>query len=448
LKPAIVMPGFWERQMRLAFLVVLTLASAAHAASFAVTSLTDGADATPGDGICAAAAGGCTLRAAIQEANALAGPDAITVPAGALRLTLGDLGVTDDLTLTGAGSSATIISATRGARVLTIADSAHVTISGMQLQRGSVNWGGGLRNDGTATLNDFVFARNKAPGAPGVGYAGAVYTDGILQLTNVTFTQNATSGITGSFGGGLFNDGSAMLSNVAFTANRAGGCGGGVYNRGSVMLTAVNLTSNLASNSGGAIFNEIGTVTLSTVTISGNRANKLGGGIFNYDTVALINTTITGNRGYNGGGIFNSYGTVALTNVTVSANRSFYGGGLYNQYLFNEGAITLKNTIVNGNRPQNCSNTPMTSLGHNLDSDASCALTAAGDLSNVDPGLGPLRNNGGFTPTMALSPGSPAVDAGDNNGCPSSDQCGEQRPADGNGDGIAICDIGAYELQP
>src|SRR5271169_408300 len=178
------MPVFSEWGLYVGLVVLLAIAPTAQAATFTVTSLADAADASPGDGICAAPSGACTLRAAIQEANALAGPDMITVPAGGFRLTLGDLSVTDDLIITGASSSATVIGAARGARVLTIASSANVTISALQIQRGSVNWGGGLRNDGTATLNDVIFARNKAPGGPAYGYGGAVYNAGILQLTN------------------------------------------------------------------------------------------------------------------------------------------------------------------------------------------------------------------------------------------------------------------------
>ncbi len=62
--------------------------------------------------------------------------------------------------------------------------------------------------------------------------------------------------------------------------------------------------------------------------------------------------------------------------------------------------------------------------------------------------LGPLADNGGPTQTLALLPGSPAIDAGDDALCPSTDQRGEIRPQDGNNDGLAKCDIGAFELGP
>jgi CSLREA domain-containing protein len=88
---------------------------AAWAASFTVNSTADAVDAKPGDGICATATGTCTLRAAIQEANALTGADTVIVPAGTYILTIpgrgetaavaGDLDITDDLALAGAGTS-------------------------------------------------------------------------------------------------------------------------------------------------------------------------------------------------------------------------------------------------------------------------------------------------------------------------------------------------------
>ena len=117
------------------------------------------------------------------------------------------------------------------------------------------------------------------------------------------------------------------------------------------------------------------------------------------------------------------------------------------------GSVTLQNTVVANNSqfpdtpqrdPANCSGS-VTSRGNNLDGDGTCSLTGPGDLSKVDPKLGPLADYGGPTQTQALLPGSPAIDAGSNVDCPATDQRGFQRPRDGDGNGTQVCDIGAFE---
>ena len=87
----------------------------------------------------------------------------------------------------------------------------------------------------------------------------------------------------------------------------------------------------------------------------------------------------------------------------------------------------------------------ITSGGHNLDSGSTCQLGQEGDLSNVDPLLGELTDNGGNTRTQALLNGSPAIDTGSSTIFLPIDQRGVQRPVDGDGDGVAISDIGAYQ---
>src|SRR5262245_13095274 len=81
----------------------------AQAATFTVTAATDAVDAIPGDGNCDTGAGQCTLRAAIQEANALAGTDVISVPVGTYTLTLGALNVLSDTLISGVLSATTIV---------------------------------------------------------------------------------------------------------------------------------------------------------------------------------------------------------------------------------------------------------------------------------------------------------------------------------------------------
>ena len=78
-----------------------------------------------------------------------------------------------------------------------------------------------------------------------------------------------------------------------------------------------------------------------------------------------------------------------------------------------------------------------------MDSDGDCGV----ERTELDPGLaGALAHNGGFTPTVALVAGAAAIDAGTNGGCPATDQRGAVRPFDGDGDGVAVCDVGAFEF--
>jgi hypothetical protein len=107
--------------------------------------------------------------------------------------------------------------------------------------------------------------------------------------------------------------------------------------------------------------------------------------------------------------------------------------------------MTIANSIVAGaGDSANCGGV-IQSLGHNLEDANTCGFDAEGDLTGVDPHLQPLGDNGGPTPTHALGDGSPAIDAAGPLTCETSDQRGYPRPADGNGDTIAVCDIGAVE---
>jgi hypothetical protein len=237
-------------------------------------------------------------------------------------------------------------------------------------------------------------------------------------------------------------------------SGNTGGSGGGirVYEFGTVTLTNSTVSGNTGGVGGGIYAERDVDMTLTNSTVSGNTADIFGGGIFAYGTVTvtLTNSTVSGNTAdLVGGGIF-AYGTVTLTNSTVSGNTASNGGGIR---VARSGTTNLTNTIVADNDVDNCSG-GISSLGHNLTDDASCAFTAPGDLVVADAMLGPLQDNGGPTETHALlhgdssTLGSPAIDAGDNANCPATDQRGEARPFDGDYNGASDCDIGAVEYVP
>jgi hypothetical protein len=100
--------------------------------------------------------------------------------------------------------------------------------------------------------------------------------------------------------------------------------------------------------------------------------------------------------------------------------------------------------VANSTSGPNCTGPINESRGYNLDSGTTCGLTKTTDLTNTNAMLGSLANNGGPTLTMALLPGSPAIDHGGTaaNGCPATDQRGVSRPQG------PACDIGAYEYKP
>jgi hypothetical protein len=268
-------------------------------------------------------------------------------------------------------------------------------------------------------------------------------------------------------GGAIYHcGGSLRLEDVVVEGNRVrggglNGYGGMMYNCPSSTATIVESTiRNNSAQVGGAICNG-GLLTILRSTFNGNTALDVrgGGAIFNYGVLHVANSTFSGNKAAGGfGGAIHNGQLVGLTggaqidNSTISGNTAAFGktpGGAINNM---PGLpIYVQNTILAGNGPQNCGGAPLETEGFNLSSDASCDLDGAGDFNGVDPKLGSLRNNGGPTFTMALRPGSPAIDAGNRSGCRdwlgdllATDQRGMPRPDRHEGRG---CDIGAYERQ-
>src|SRR5438876_6339578 len=241
--------GGW---LALIAVAVIGRANGTMAADFTVDSTTDAVDANPGDGACATLAGQCTLRAAIQETNALRGADGISLRAGIYVLAIagpgedasatGDLDITDDLTITGSGAGSTIV------------DGGHL---------------------------DRVFHVVGLLGGPTVHIAGLTVRNGF--------------GDRG--GGGIFNSGTLALSASAIVDNSTGGAGGGgiANDTGAVLaLTDCTVTGNTANNGGG--LGNLGAVTIVRTTLSGNSAQVEGGGLGGAGTSIVIDSLISGNQ--------------------------------------------------------------------------------------------------------------------------------------------------------
>ncbi len=175
---------------------------------------------------------------------------------------------------------------------------------------------------------------------------------------------------------------------------------------------------------------------MSNTTFCGNTVyDSSGGSIRNLGAGALTvsNSTFSSNSAESGGGIING-GTLSVSNTTFSHNSAEYGGNINGEH-----ALTLKNTIVADGPPGNNCAGAITDGGGNLSyPDTTCPGV------NADPPLGPLQDNGGPAWTMALGPGSAAIDAGIDAICAADpvnnrDQRGVVRPRG------AHCDIGALE---
>ncbi len=292
---------------------------------------------------------------------------------------------------------------------------------------------------GTATLTNCTVSGNTANGT-----GGGLFLKG--PTINLRMHDQRQHGDWGD-GGGLANPGTgtATLTNCIVSGNTAtqGRRRLDESRHGHGHLTDCTISGNTAGTAGGGLAN-YGTATLTNCTVSGNTAGAAGGGLGNYGTATLTNCTISGNTATgNGGGLLNVSGAnLTATNCTVSGNtaKNKDGGGL-----FNAGTAKLSNTIIAGN---NASTGPdadgtVLSQGHNLigitDGSSgwvSTDLTGTGS-SPLNPLLAALGNYGGPTQTMALLPGSPAIDAGSSS--VPTDQRGVSRPKGSAGD------IGAFE---
>lgn len=453
--------GRWKRRM-----TPLSLASLVAALS----ALGGGVSAA---GAVTTTAVDCTADpAALVAAFASANSGDILSITGACN---GSLDIAKDITLAGSGA-ATLDGQGVAIRVVTVRAGATVTIRGLRIVGGNGFAGVGIHNLGTVTLTDSRVAGNVA-----TLWGGGVYNrfGATMRVANSVVSGNSA----GENGGGIYNDGTLILSDSTVNDNRGGVGGGGLLNSsfGTLDLRSSVVSGNNAQYGGGVSNNGLLDIVRSTIgsnsasfggglalgggktniedtTIAGNTASGDGGGInqtggqYSYWMPPVVrNSTIFGNSaGGSGGGLANTgyIGSIALEHVTFGGNRAALSGAAIANPGFS-GQVTLRNTIVATSAAgQNCAG-PILDSGYNLDDGASCGFTAAAHShSNTSPLLDSagLKDNGGPTQTVALEPGSPAVDAIPNgtSGCGTSvtaDQRGVSRPR-GSG-----CDLGAFELE-
>jgi len=440
-----------------AVLAVCWASLSSQAATFTVTSLADSGPGTLRQGLAATPTGG-TIQFAVT---------------GTITLTSGELMIGRDVTITGPGAQLLTIDGNHSSRVFNILTNTTVNISGLTITHGL--------SLGTDAPSGY---------SPGPGRGGGVLSDGTLFLTGCHISGNVARGGLAEGNG----DGGA-------------GEGGGICSHGTLSLRACQISGNVAegrpyggSGRGGGI-SSYGSLMLLGCTLHHNSARGadsldyagegLGGAIHNYGILALTNCTVAHNSAtggecfyfediggeVQGGAVFNgSGGSGYMVGCTISGNScqggdGYFGGHAYGGGMRSEGVFTAKNTIVSGNTatggtgsyeggysigPDLATTGPMISQGFNFigitnHSSGWVASDLTGSLLvPLDPLLGPLQDNGGPTPTMALVPPSFAIDNGNSFGS-TTDQRGLTRPVDlgdyPNASGGDGSDIGAYEVQ-
>jgi hypothetical protein len=430
----------------------------------------------------------CSLREAIINANnddqsgstdcaAGAGDDVINLPAGMYTLAIagtdedlsatGDLDVRANLTISGAGAATTIVDGGALDNVVdNVLDAVTLEIADVTIRNAN---GSGVRNSltGTVNIHDVIVENNTVP-----SIGGGIFNsgNGTVNVTDAVVRVNTINGFVGGAIANNFN-GTVTVTTSLVTGNTITTQGSAIYNNSGGLLEVTDTTVSAntftaTTGAGGIGNNSSGTTNLARSTISGNMATMTGMSAFNVaggvnnnsiGTINIDNSTISGNSAASGattsaGGIYNnSVGSTNIDNSTIFDNS----GGQANSIRINfNGDVTLKNTIIATSAAgTNCSSNSVDglfiSLGHNIADDDTCGLTAGGDQPDTDPMLEALGNNGGLTPTHALPADSPAIDEGSAD-CPppATDQRGQMRAVDGDGDNTATCDVGAFELVP
>ncbi len=387
---------------------------------YSVDSTTDLVDDNPGNGVCHAANGHCTLRAAVMEANRLATGSVIELQAGTYVLQIPPAAAYTDKT---------------GALKLTapVTGSPSIAIVGM---------------------------------GPSPTIIDANQLDNVLIVDSLRTAMIASVTLRGgnspAVGGGIVNGGTLDLNSVVVSSNHAVSLGGGIYNSGLLTIGYSSITGNNSSDNGGGIYNwNTGSVTLTASTIASNNGYA-GGGIYNTGSLQINNSTIAQNQAaIRGGGIFAAQAASAsalIHSSTIAFNRAYTqdpgdGGGIY---ILSGSTVTLRNSLLAGNyyfgQPdafEDCytdGTAVLNTFGGNfLWTPASCHTSGGALQLNSLQYLGDLHNNGGPTETIGLLPGSNAIDGGnicfDTNGITLvTDQRGSARLVGSR------CDAGAYEL--
>lgn len=329
-------------------------------ATLTVTTPFDVVDAT--DGL-------LSLREAIIRANASPGAERIELPAGTYRLALagadenaaatGDLDISDNMRLVGAGAGLTIVDAAGLDRAFEILPGADASLTGITLRNGNASVGGGVLNNGKLTMDACTVADNVAEYlGGGIGNLG-----GSLTISNCTIASNTVFG-TGALswgGGGIFNDYQLAIHRATFLGNSVLSSRNESWGGGAIMTLSNNVSlfdsafiGNTSNTLGGAISvvaygGPSSDLTVKNSTFADNRAVWGGGATYvGYDyystTADLVGCTFTGNSARDQGGAIYSEGNLTMNDCLVTNNSAGAGGGIAAL------GLTLRDCTIIGNR--------------------------------------------------------------------------------------------------
>lgn len=300
-----------------------------------------------------------------------------------------------------------------------------------------------------------------------------------VEISNLNFVNgHATSG---EDGGAAFVSGNLHLKNCILSNNYAGDDGGAIAIEDSistVQLDSCVLINNSCNDNGGAIRCWKGTLIINESTLKNNSSPSYGGAISMNGTATITNSTFSNNSADNEGGAIRNFtgGVLTCTNSTFSGNSANYRGGAISASasvdlnfctvvnntaisrgggirLTTGGSCILRNSLIANNSGSSSSDvyqfsSLFNSLGNNFIGDTTGSLINTGSLDQfgntanlLNPMILQLAQNVGNTETIALSPGSPCIDAANSSSAPTLDQLGNPRIING------LPDIGAFEFQ-
>lgn len=377
-----------------------------------------------------------SIQAAI---NAASNGDEIEVAPGTYGEAVNFIGKSVHLRSSG-GSSVTMINGNGAYHVVqcTSGEGLGTILEGFTITGGNANGAGGNNCEGAGMYN-----ANSSP-----------------TVSNCIFQGNSSKW----FGGGMCNaSGSPTVSNCTFTGNSAASHGGGMYNTvGSPNVTHCTFSNNSASANGGAMYNYNVNSSIVNCAFSGNSA-KFGGAIYNDQGGPSVvgcsfNSNITTSTGQ-GGGIYNTGRVLTVINCIFTSNSAYYGGGIRN---YSGGGATIVNCTFTGSTAvqggvvysgSGCSSTIINCIlwGNSLPQAYGTTSVDFSDVQGGWAGTGNINVTPGFVGggDLHLAAGSPCIDMGTNSptgGLPAADIEGHARSSDGNGDGLAVADMGAYEF--